>query len=476
MINQSGFALSFLLMHMKEAQTIEPTSAMTSAEDDHSNDVVPLDERRGPVTLGLLWITMVCGFPSVLAGFEWFKAGLTMTQTLQAVGLSCLLLMAYMLPSCYLGAKSGMTYSLLSRQIFGSWGSRLVSANLVWVSIAWYGLTASFLATALKDLYHLDTPMWLLGAILAVLMGFNNYFGFSGIANFARYFAAPVMMAWVAFTFFKALVSCPVSVLKVAPTIPFSQALGIVSSFIVGYSVWGNEADYWRYGKPSKMLTTLPLAASLLVGQFIFPITGWMLARVTGVVDADAATNLMTTYSFGGITILSALVLAVSYFATNDSSLYGTINGIQNIHHFPRRKTVTVLTILGASTAALMPNAAQAFAAIAGISSFFLPCATVVMLVEYLCFCRTQSELDKFHTVKPMEDLPAVNLAAVIALFSGYIVGITTCGLIPALEQWHIGLCSLQSWLTCSVVYFVLRSIEKMSCNDLQSKDKHIAE
>ena len=448
-------------MQLNNVQTDEKAGSTHAIDDDHSNEVVPLKERRGPATLGLLWLTMVCGFPSVLAGFEWFKAGLTMTQTLQTVALSCLLLMAYMLPSCYLGAKSGMTYSLLSRQIFGSWGSRLVSANLVWVSIAWYGLTATFLATALKDLYHLSAPMWLLGAGLAVLMGFNNYFGFSGIANFARYFAAPVMMAWVGFTFFKVSGSCPSNVWTVSPTVPFPQALALVSSFIVGYSVWGNEADYWRYGKPSKMLTTLPLASSLLVGQFIFPVTGWMLARVTGVVDADAATNLMTTYSFGGITILSALVLSVSYFATNDSSLYGTINGIQNIHHFPRRKTVTVLTILGAATAALLPNATVAFEAIAGISSFFLPCATVVMLVEYLCFCRTQDELDKFHTVKAMEDLPAVNRAAVIALLAGYVVGITTCGVIPLFEKLHVGLCSLQSWLTCAIIYFVLRWLEK---------------
>ena len=32
--------------------------------------VVPLSDRRGPATLGLLWVTMVTGFPTVLIGFE----------------------------------------------------------------------------------------------------------------------------------------------------------------------------------------------------------------------------------------------------------------------------------------------------------------------------------------------------------------------------------------------------------------------
>lgn len=37
---------------------------------DYCTDVVPLSDRRGPATLGLLWVTMVTGFPTVLIGFE----------------------------------------------------------------------------------------------------------------------------------------------------------------------------------------------------------------------------------------------------------------------------------------------------------------------------------------------------------------------------------------------------------------------
>src|SRR6267142_3949549 len=118
--------------------------------EDHAVDVVPLSERRGPVTLGLLWITMVTGFPSVLVGFEWYKNGLSLSQLLLAAAVSCVLLLIYTVPACILGTRSGQTFALLSRDIFGRWGSWLVSLNLASVSIACYGITAVFLAEGLK--------------------------------------------------------------------------------------------------------------------------------------------------------------------------------------------------------------------------------------------------------------------------------------------------------------------------------------
>ena len=154
---------------------------------DYSVDHVPLSQRRSPFTLGLLWVTMVTGFPTVLSGFEWHKAGLTLPQVLQGVSVSCLILLAYGIPATYLGSKSGLSYSILSRKVFGAWGSRLVSFNLVWINIGWYGLNAMYLADGLKGLYHFPVPTMWLGAFLALAMSINNMFGFTGITNFARY-------------------------------------------------------------------------------------------------------------------------------------------------------------------------------------------------------------------------------------------------------------------------------------------------
>ena len=93
-------------------------------EHEHPFTAVPQSERRGPFTMGLLWITMVTAFPAVLVGFEWCKQGFTLTQVLACTSLSCLILLAYAIPASQLGAVSGLSYAALSRSIFGRWGSR----------------------------------------------------------------------------------------------------------------------------------------------------------------------------------------------------------------------------------------------------------------------------------------------------------------------------------------------------------------
>lgn len=303
--------------------------------NEHADEVVPLSKRRNATTMGLLWITMVTAFPSVLIGFQWFKEGLTLSQVIICTALSCLILLAYSVPAAYLGSVSGQTYGLLSRQVFGRWGSRLVSINLLWVFIAWYALTALLLGDALTGLFHLNIPIMVLAAGLAVAMAFNNFFGFNGVANFARYLAAPLLLAMVGYTFCKVIPTCPFSAITTTPHVPMMTAITSVSGYVVGFAVWGNEPDYWRYGKPNKWLAALPLTVALVIGQMIFPVTGWMISRLSGITEYGAATNYMNNYAFGGIAAVAAIVLSVAYCASNDSNLYGMINAIENLKSFP---------------------------------------------------------------------------------------------------------------------------------------------
>jgi len=426
-------------------------------EQDHTGDVVPLSERRGPVTMGLLWLTMVTGFPTVLAGFDWYKAGFTLPQVIQCVVVSCAVLLAYSIPATLLGARSGQTYGLLSRGVFGRWGSFLVSLNLVWISIGWYGLNAIFLAEGLKGLYHWPVPTAILAVALAVAMAVNNLFGFSGIANFARYVAAPVLVVWVGCTFWKAMLSCPAAALAAAPHEPFPQGLTVISSFVIGYSVWGNEADYWRYGKPKTSYSVIPLVVSLIIGQVIFPAAGWMLARLTGITDYGAATALMNNYAFGGCAAVAAIVLAVTYFAVNDSGLYGVINALENIREMPRKKMVVLMTASGAAVSAALSFTSRPFELVATVSCIMLPCATVIMMAEWLLLARIFKLPVSFDRVVRFDEVPRVKLPAVAALLAGYAAGLATSGLVPGTEAWHVGVCSLQAWLASLVVYLPLR-------------------
>jgi cytosine permease len=440
---------------MSEAQT----NNAQHAADDYTHSSVPLHERRDPVTMGLLWVTMVTGFPSVLAGFEWFRQGISFPQVIALSVISCALLLLYSFPACYLGARSGLTYALLSRKVFGCWGSRLVSLNLCWISLSWYGLTAVFLADGLNDVFHSHIPRLPFSLGLAVLMAFNNFFGFSGVANFARYAAGPILILWVLSAFAKAAMGCPATVWHEPAHAPTMSALTIISAFTIGYSAWGNEADYWRFGKPKRRQIMIPLVGALLIGEILFPLTGWMFGRMGG--SHSNAASLMDNFAFGGIPIISAVVLFVTYFAVNDSTLYGSINALENVAPMPRRVVTTILTVAGAIAAAILCDMTKSFERVASMSCIVLPCATIVIMVEQFFLSRAKGKADEITQVPCFADLPPIRWTAVIALLVGCSVGIATAGIFPGSEKWNVGVPALQAWIACLITYLCLHRLDR---------------
>ena len=432
------------------------------SEPDYDGESIPLNKRRGPLTMGLLWITMVTSFPSVLIGFQWFKDGLTLSQTIGCSLLGCLILMIYSVPAAYLGAKSGQTYGMLSRQVFGRWGSYLVSFNLIWMFIACYSLWAVLLAGGLNGLLNLRMPMMEFAAVLAILMACNNFFGFTGISNFARYLAAPLLIAMVGYTFFKVLPTCPSTAIAAVPKIPIETAITSVTGLVVGFAVWGNEADYWRYGKPGRWLAALPLAAALCLGQVIFPATGWMVARMSGVTEFGAATAYINSYSFNGNPIIAAIVLVVVYCAANDSNLYGVINAVENVKRYPHQLVCAALAVVCAIFSALLAKAGmtEALESLASLNCVFLPTVTVILIIEFLVMRRLFSVASDFSVVPALSDLPSLQWPGFIALIVGLVVGLATAGVIPGTASLHVGLCSVQAWIAASVTYIPLRFLE----------------
>lgn len=441
-------------------ETVAENQHSALESQDHALDAVPLSERRSPITMGLLWITMVTGFPSVLVGFEWVKQGLAFQQMLVCLILSNFVLLLYAVPACYLGSQTGFTYSLLSRSVFGQWGSRMISACLVILSMGWYGLTAYLMADALKGLFHLDLPVAALAAGFGILMAFNNFFGFSGIANFAGYIAAPVLVAWVGFTFCKASPNLTPEMLQAPSQCTFGAALSLISAFVLGYGAWGNEADFWRYGKVRKSFVVVPLVVSNVIGQVVFPITGWILAQMTHITEFSKATAYMNQYSFGGMAPVAALVLFVTYFALADSCLYGSINGVENLIEVSRRKLVASLTVLGAILAAWLSGYPRAFQDVASASSIVLPCATVILLAEAYVVPKFSRNAINLYRLYEFNELPQINRNAVAAFVAGSAVGIATAGMIPGLEFLHVGISGLQAWFVSFALYTVLRYAE----------------
>ena len=184
------------------------------------------------------------------------------------------------------------------------------------------------------------------------------------------------------------------------------------------------------------------------------------MAQVAGVSDYGQAAVLMTDYAFGGLTILSALSLAIVFFANNDANLYGSINALQNMVRGRRKRIVAFLTVACVIASVALCGVSKAFEAVASLSSIFLPTVTVIMIAEWFVLSRLASSEQDFCRNVEMQSLPVLRYPATIALIFGCIVGLATAGVIPGTEFLHWGLCSVQAWAAALWVYLILRPLE----------------
>ncbi|HEY9714352.1 MAG TPA: cytosine permease, partial [Chroococcales cyanobacterium] len=370
----------------------------------------------------------------------------SLQQVIWGAAISCLILFAYSLTASYVGAYTGLNFSLLSQHTFGVNGSKFVSACQTFLFLLWYAMIAVFIAEAVKGLFPSAFPIEIVAAVAALLMAANNLFGFAGVANFARYIAAPVLIAWISFVFAKAACATPHTVLAQAGSADFTHAVSLISSFVIGYSVWGNEPDFWRFGRPEIGATAWPLALAIAFGQIVFPITGWLLAALSGITDQSSAAALVNNYAFNGFPAIAAIVLAVTYFATGDANLYGAINAVQNFRSTPRRRLVIEIMMITAVCAAIMTRNPKAFETLASFNAVLLPCVMLIIAVNFLLFKKTVEAAQSRHVV----------WNSLIPVLAAWAVGIVTAGVLPGTDRFHCGIWPLYAWLTGVSLYIVL--------------------
>lgn len=421
---------------------------------------IPANQRRSALTMSLLWLTMVTGLPCLIMGFEWYRSGVSLTQVLSCTALSGAILLAYLIPVCMLGAKSGMSFVALSKIVFGRVGTFIVTANIVWVMMGWYAVTSLLLADGLTGIFKWTIPLGVSAFLAAIAMSANNLFGFRGVANFARYFAAPLVVGWVLYSFFKAAMHpAAVSAFHAGSNVSMWSAVTTISSFVLGFAVWGNEPDYWRFSKPKLANVAIPLMIAVGLGQVIFPTAGWLMGHAAGVASGGTATSFIQNFSFGGMSLVIATVMVATYFAPSDSTLYGLASAFTGHFKFKHKPTVLVAALIGGALASILAvsGSAKALESICELNAIVLPPATVVMLVEWY-MQRKVWQMPAFFDQK-YDVIENVRWTAVIALFTGITVGLLTSGMIPGLSSWHVGIPPLQAWLTTAVVYFVLNII-----------------
>jgi purine-cytosine permease-like protein len=456
---------------LRDDLAFERRELEASIEHDYSTSIVPLDHRRPMWHFMGLWITFVAGFSYMALGFEIYAGGFSLAKTIGVTILGYAIYAVYATVGSYLGSRTGQTHALLTRSVFGRFGSGIVSLFVLIAPLGWVGFQAGLLAQLWHGFYgwgHVEA----ITIVLAGVMILNNVFGFTGISVFARYLVTPILILWCIYMVFKALISDS-GHLGGSPTgtLPYWVAVAAV----IGFSMWGNEPDFWRYGRP-QFAWPLPTYGIALCFFLLFTMGGWMMAKLAG--GTDNAFNFSVHYSLFGVFFIAFIIATISQFAINDGNYYESVNAGQNlVGTVPgwRRIYTCLIVAGGGAIAGYLVN--YRFVAgwfdVATFLAITVPCATTIMAVDHFLLPRW------FRISRPLDSVPAwdetrfANWPAIIALVVAVIYGAIASAIMPSGLQVYTsprnwGPVPLECWLIAGVLYTgLVAAVQTMNVREL---------
>ena len=420
--------------------------------------IVPLDRRRPQWHFAGLWTTFAAGFSFLFLGFE-LHDGNSIARVIAITVLGYVFYMAYAMFGAYLGSRTGQTHGLLTRSIFGVGGSWIVCAFVLIAPLGWVGFQAGLMVQIWDGLYgwgHIFTLTLLFGGVMIM----NNLLGFTGISVFARYLVTPLIILWVIYMVIKAVTTDSGKLGGTPAGTGFPFWVSVVA--VIGFAMWGNEPDVWRYGKPSFWW---PLPSYLFAGLWflLFVVGGWMMAQLAGTIDTAPVVRYATHYSLFGAFWLAWILATISQFAINDGNYYESVNAGQNLvgawRHW--RRWLTCLLVAGGGViCAWLVNFhfINGWFKVAGFLAVTVPCATVIMAVDHFVLPRLFGISRPLTKVPAWEETGFINVPAVAALLGAVFFGVTGTanwpnGWIYASEPNGWGPVPVEAWAIAGVLY-----------------------
>ena len=136
-----------------------PDQAETLQEaisDDYTTEIVPLSKRRPTWHLQALMMNFWAALLRVRR-LHAQQGRYTLLTSTMIILLGTAIYWLYGTAAAYIGARTGQTHALLTRSIFGVWGSVLVSAVIVFAQIGWVGFQGNLTVQIWSGLLAGDT-------------------------------------------------------------------------------------------------------------------------------------------------------------------------------------------------------------------------------------------------------------------------------------------------------------------------------
>jgi purine-cytosine permease-like protein len=251
----------------------------------------------------------------------------------------------------------------------------------------------------------------------------------------------------------------------------FWQIVGVV----LGFAMWGNEPDVWRYGKAKFSWPIPAFAVALAVGFLLFTIGGWMMAQFAGSTDFGTVVRYSTHFSLFGAFWLAWILATVSQFAINDANYYEAINAFQNIFGnwsvWKRLYSCLICACIGALAGYLVNYViTNGFFKVAAFLAVTAPCATTIMVVDHFVLPRMFGISRPLIKVPKWRETSIGNWPAIVALGISVFFGAWATGIFPGENPnryWGPG--PLEAWAMAGALYVVFVAITRAAVPGAQA-------
>lgn len=314
----------------------------TKVDVDFAERAVPQNARRSTLTMFMIMLGFTFFSASMWAGQE-LADGLDFGGFIGALILGGVILGLYTGLLGYVGAKTGLSFDLLSRRAFGVKGSYLPSAMVGFTQIGWFGVgLAMFAIPVSKELLGgSETAQWALVIIAGICMTASAYFGIKSL-TIVSYIAVPLVAVLGTVAMVLAVQRGDGTFIenfaKSSGSLTIVGGAGLViGSFVSGGSATPNFTRFAKNGFSGAITTVV----AFFIGNSLMFFFGAVSSIYVGGNDIfEVMLNLNLFY-------MAVLVLGLNIWTTNDNALYTGGLGLANIFHKEKKPMVLVAGVIG---------------------------------------------------------------------------------------------------------------------------------
>ncbi|WP_051344357.1 cytosine permease [Alicyclobacillus herbarius] len=286
---------------------------------DYEREPVPQEERQAWYRLSAVWIAIGIDLSSVLLGVQ-IGNGLPFGKALLSVLVGSLILAVMSSACAYVGAASGLSTALLTRQLFGEYGAKLISLILGVSLLGWFGVQAGFFAEnaheVTRTVFGLHWNVQLLAVIGGLLMMTTAIYGYRSIEKLSV-IAVPLLVIFIFVAIVIAAKQKGWAALHHHPvqTLSFGTAVSLVIGIFVVGAVISPDIARWARTKFDAILAAF---FGFLIGNSFMLIVAIILSKLTN------KSNLTEIFIGLGLGIPAIIVLTLAQWTTNTTNLYSS--------------------------------------------------------------------------------------------------------------------------------------------------------